>query len=287
MQPASYAFKLGAFECTILKDAVHTYENPAKLLFYNAPRGQLKKVLNEHEIELGRWREWLSPYVCMLVKTGSHNVLVDTGIGSTFPPAAGELLRQLKALTVEPDDIDVVLITHAHGDHCGGNADPEGRAAFKRARYIMQKAEWDYWTSESVLAQPQNEWMTLVVQKNFQQLCNCFELIEGDREVVPGIDVISTPGHTPGHMAVRLSSNGERLWYMSDAFLHPVHIMQPDWYAEVDTQPEQAAATRKLLLKQASTGQTLVQCFHFPFPGLGHIIESEEGYRWLQLLNLV
>jgi glyoxylase-like metal-dependent hydrolase (beta-lactamase superfamily II) len=97
-------------------------------------------------------------------------VLVDSGIGFSFAPAEGKLMRLLEAIAVEPDDIDTILLTHAHGDHCGGNADSEGKVAFKQARYIMHKAEWDFWTSESVLAQPQHEWMMPVVYKNLKPL---------------------------------------------------------------------------------------------------------------------
>jgi len=284
MHTESYGFNIGTFECFILKDATHVYENPATLLFCNAPYEPLTSVLREHGIELEGWSEWISPYICMLVKTGSHNVLIDTGIGSTFPPAEGKLMRQLKALSVEPEEIDIILITHAHVDHCGGNSDSEGKAAFNQARYIMHEAEWDFWTSESVLRQPQYEWMASVVYKNLTPLRDRFELIEEDTKVVPGIEFINAPGHTPGHMVVHISSEGEPFWYMSDAFLHPIHIVQPDWYAEVDVQPEQATKTRKLLLKQVMADQSLINCFHFPFPGLGNIIENEEGYRWRPLI---
>jgi glyoxylase-like metal-dependent hydrolase (beta-lactamase superfamily II) len=279
----SYVFKVGTFECFLLKDAVHTYENPETFLFKNAPKERLTQLLQEHEIELERWSEWISPYTCLLIKTGSHNVLVDSGSGSTFPPAEGKLIRLLKAIKVEPDEIDTVLLTHAHGDHSGGNTDSEGKAAFERARYIMHKEEWDFWTSESTLAQPQHEWMVPVVHRNLKPLRDRFELIEEDTEVVPGVDIIEALGHTPGHMVVHISSGGEQLWYLSDTFLHPIHVEQPDWYAEFDVQPDQAAITRKSLLNQIVARQPVIHCFHFPFPGLGHISENREGYRWHQL----
>jgi glyoxylase-like metal-dependent hydrolase (beta-lactamase superfamily II) len=280
VEPESYKFGLGTFECVAIKDAVHTYENPATLLFLNAPKDHLAQVLREHKIELARWYEWISPYTPLFIETESHKVLVDTGIGSTFPPAEGRLIQQLERLEVRPDEIDIVLITHAHGDHCGCNTDSEGQAAFPQARYIMWKKEWDFWTSEGVLAEPQHEWMAPVVDKNLWPLHDRFELIEEDTEVVPGVEAIDASGHTPGHMIVRISSGGEQLWYMSDAFLHPLHIRYPDWYAEVDVQPEQAVITRKSLLDQVGGGQPLIHCFHFPFPGLGHIHENEQGYCW-------
>ena len=283
MVAESYKFKVGTFECVLLKDAERAYENPETFLFYNAPKDQLTQQLKQHDIELERWSEWISPYTCLLIKTDSHNVLVDTGIGSTFPPAEGKLMRLLEAIAVEPDEIDTVLLTHAHGDHCGGITDSGSQAAFKRARTIMHKAEWDFWTSDSTLAQPHHEWMVPVVYKNLKPLRDRFDLIEKDTEVVPGVEIIEALGHTPGHMVVHISSGGEQLWVLSDTFLHPIHIEQPDWNAEPDTHPEQAVMTRKSLLKQVASGEPLIHCFHFPFPGLGYISGTSEGYRWRQL----
>lgn len=280
MKSECYQFKVGTFECIAIKDAVNAYQNPASLLFYDAPKDRLAQVLREHDIELEKWNEWLSPYTCLFVKTVSHNVLVDTGVGASFPPAVGNLFQLLQKYGVSPDEIDTVLLTHAHGDHVGGNTNPEGQAAFPQARYIMSKMEWDFWTSETILAQPQHEWMAPVVHRNLLPLYGRFELIEQDTEVVPGIQVIEAPGHTPGHMVVQVSSAGEHLWFMSDAFLHPVHFEQPDWYAEVDIQPEQAASTRRQLLDRVATVQPHMLAFHFPFPGLGHARQLNEGWQW-------
>jgi glyoxylase-like metal-dependent hydrolase (beta-lactamase superfamily II) len=285
MKSERHEFKLGNFNCTLFQDAVHAYDNPASLLFKNAPRAQLTHTLQEHGIDIESWEQWITPYVCLLVKTGIHTVLIDTGIGSTFSPAKGKLLQHLETCAIRPEEIDFVLITHAHGDHCGGNTDAEYNPVFKQARYVMFKEEWAFWNAEETLAQSQHEWMIPVVAKNLKPIFGHFDLLEDDREIVPGVWAIKAPGHTPGHMVVRLSSEGEQLWYLSDAFLHPIHIEQPDWYAEVDTEPEQTIKTRKLLLNQIMTTQPLIQCFHFPFPGLGHVINEDQVNRWHPILS--
>lgn len=280
MHGKRYTFKVGEIECIAIQDTLNAYENPVEFLFYNAPQDQLRRALLRHDIDFDGWSEWISPYICLLIKTGSHNVLVDTGMGSIRPPAEGQLLRQLEASGVEANEINTVLITHAHADHSGGNVDSEGNVVFKQARYVMHRAEWDYWTAESTLAQPEHEWMVPVVNENVIPLRDQFDLIDEDVEVVPGVEFIATPGHTPGHMAVRVSSGGDELWYLSDAFLHPIHIEQPDWYASVDVQPEEAAIMRHSLLRQLEAGQHLVHGFHFPFPGLGTIEGNKAGYCW-------
>ena len=286
MNLETYDFKLGRFECVLFQDAVHAYDKPASILFTNAPRDQLTQVLREHEIEIEDWRQWVSPYVCLLVKTDTHNVLIDTGIGSTFPPGKGKFLQLLQSYAVTPEEIDIVLITHAHGDHCGGNTDSELNALFKNARYLMYKEEWNFWHGEETLIQPQHEWMRAVVEKNLSPIINQFELLETNIEVVPGVWVVKTPGHTPGHMIVQLSSEDEQLWYLSDAFLHPIHIQRPDWYGDVDIDPGQVVITRKWLLDKIMEERPLIQSFHFPFPGLGRISEDKRGMRWQPLPKL-
>jgi glyoxylase-like metal-dependent hydrolase (beta-lactamase superfamily II) len=278
-----YKFNVGTFECYAIRDWLATYENPATLLFFKAPKVRLKQILRENGIEITSWQEWLSPYTCLFVQTESHKVLIDTGIGSIWAPDYGHLTQLLDSMAVKSNEIDVVLITHAHGDHCGGNTDAKGRPAFPNARYIMMQNEWDFWISEETLTQPQYEWMSLVVEKSMKPLQDHFELIKKSTEIVPGVVAIDASGHTPGHIVVRISSGEEQLWYMSDAFLHPLHIEHPDWSAEVDVEPDQAAMTRYSLLNQVVDGRQLIHCFHFSFPGLGHIVRSGEGYRWRPL----
>jgi len=88
------------------------------------------------------------------------------------------------------------------------------------------------------------------------------------------------PGHTPGHMALTTSSGGEQLLYISDAVLHPIHLEHPEWYAAVDFTPEQVVATRCRLLNMATVERAMVLAFHFPFPGLGHVVQKGEGWKW-------
>ena len=196
MDSEKYSFKVGKFDCVVLKDAVNAYEDPASFLFSNAPQRELRQELKKYEIELDSWREWVSPYLCLLIKTDSRTVLIDSGVGSISPPAEGKLISELEAVGVIPDQIDFVLLTHAHGDHCSGNADSDSKAIFKNARYVMHKAEWDYWTSESTLAQPDNEWMVPVVNKQIKPLRDHFDLIEGDKEIeLPGQMLHEYPAH--------------------------------------------------------------------------------------------
>ena len=282
-----YHFKVGAFDCMAVSDGNHTYAPPAfppptTLLFANAPKERLERILPKHKIQPEHWTEWTSPYICLTIDTGENRVLVDTGADG-LDPNTGKLLQNLQAEGIAPDDIDTVIITHCHPDHIGGNTLKEGELAFPNARYAMWKDEWDFWTSEEAelkLDKHVREVLLSIAHKNLPPIQDRLDLIEREREILPGIQAVAAPGHTPGHMALLISSRGENLLYTSDTVLHPIHLEQPEWCAAVDFAPEQVVSTRRRILNRASAEKALVLAFHFPFPGLGHIVQKGEVWEW-------
>jgi glyoxylase-like metal-dependent hydrolase (beta-lactamase superfamily II) len=294
MSTEVYNFKVGAFECMAISDGTLTYTPPtfpppATLLFSNAPRERLEQSLRQHNIQPEHWVEWVSSYICLLVNTGEHRVLVDTGAGS-LAPTTGRLIQNLQAEGIAPEDIDMVILTHCHPDHIGGNTLDEGKLAFPNARYAMWKDEWDFWTSEEAeekLDEHVREVLLGVVRKNLPPIQGRLDLIEREREILTGIQAIAASGHTPGQMALVISSEAEQLLYISDTVLHPIHLEHPEWCAAVDFAPDQVVATRRRILNRAATGKALVLAFHFPFPGLGHILQKGEGWEWQPIATLV
>jgi len=239
-------------------------------------------VLRKHNLQPEQWVEWISPYICVVVDTGEHRVLVDTG-GDGLGPNTGKLLQNLQAERISPRDIDTVILTHGHPDHIGGNTVDGSESAFPNARFVMWKDEWDFWTSERAeleLDEHVREVLLKFARKNLPPIQSQLDLIDHETEIVPGIKAVAAPGHTPGHMALAIASGGEQLLYISDAVLHPIHLEQPEWYAAVDFAPEQVVATRHRLLNRAAGEKALVLAFHFPFPGLGHVIQKEEAWQW-------
>jgi len=288
MNTEIYRFKVGTFECIAVSDGTHTYAPPifpppATFLFVNAPREHLEQVLRQHNLDPEQWVEWISPYICVVVNTGEHRVLVDTGADG-LAPSTGRLLQNLQAEGIAPEDIDTVILTHGHPDHIGGNTDAEGKLVFPNARYFMWKDEWDFWTSEQAelkLDEHVREVLLKSARKNLPPIQDQLDLVDRETEIVPGVHAVAAPGHTPGHMALAISSGSEQLLYISDAVLHPIHLEQPEWYAAaVDFAPEQVEATRRRLLSRAAAEKALVHAFHFPFPGLGHIVQKGEGWQW-------
>jgi glyoxylase-like metal-dependent hydrolase (beta-lactamase superfamily II) len=286
MNAEVYRFKVGDFECMVVSDGTYTYAPPhfpppIDFLFANASKELLDKALSEHGIQSERWTALVLPYICLIVNTGKHLVLVDTGADG-LDSTTGRLLQNLQTEGIRPEDIDTVIITHAHPDHTGGNIDAQGKPTFAGARYVMWKEEWNFWTSKEAESKFDERGAILLAfaRKNLPPIEPQLNLIDHEAEILPGIRAVAAPGHSAGQMALAISSKGEQLLCISDVVLHPVHLEQPEWCATVDFAPEQVVATRHRLLNKAAVEKTLVLASHLPFPGLGHVIQGGKAWRW-------
>ena len=134
-------------------------------------------------------------------------------------------------------------------------------------------------TEQSLKTAP--EWAVKTAQRILPALSEKMSVIEGQGTVVPGIDILPAPGHTFGHVAVEIMSEGEQLIYLADTALHPIHLEYPHWTAVVDQLPKQTVQTRLALYERAAQLESLVLLFHFhPFPSLGNIVKDGNSWRW-------
>lgn len=280
----AYRFTVGAFNAALLSDGTAAFPDPIAILFPTAPADELDRALRAYGTP-EPWSEWLTPFTPLLVETGRERVLIDTGFGNTVAPTAGRLPTSLASLGVAPEDIDIVVLSHGHPDHVGGATDGMGNLRFPNARFLMARAEWEFWTAEAAVTAevhpgPFRDLQLGFAQTHLPPLSDRIELIDDGEEIAPGITAILAPGHTPGQLVLDIASEGERLFYGADIVAHPLHLAHPEWTTVFDVRPEPTVGTRRRILDLAAADGALISAYHLPFPGLGRVAIEGDAWRW-------
>lgn len=206
-------------------------------------------------------------------------VLIDLGFGPRTIVLAdlgmefwgGRLLSSLAAAGLRPADIDVVLYSHLHIDHVGWTANQDAVLTFPRARHVMSRPEWDYWTDAPEMIGPS--------EQDLAALADRVELFDGEAAPVPGISVIPTYGHTAGHCSFLVSSGTERAVVLGDAIHCPLQITNPEWAFSADANPGAAKRAREHLLRELDAPDTTVVGPHFPDAVFGRVLAGEVPRR--------
>jgi glyoxylase-like metal-dependent hydrolase (beta-lactamase superfamily II) len=221
-----------------------------------------------------------------LVHTGDHLVLVDTGAAACFGPTLGQITTNLKAAGYAPEQVDTVLLTHLHPDHLCGLLDAKGQPVFPQATVYAAAAEAGFWLDPAVAAQAPagNQPFFKMARDSVApyQAAQRFKTFTPGQALLPGVSVLPSPGHTPGHSSYLFASKGQTALVWGDiVHSHAVQFAHPEVAIEFDVDSATAISSRKALFERAAREAWWVAGAHLPFPGLGHVRQEPQGYAWV------
>lgn len=293
MTEAQGKYRVGSLELLVLSDG--TFRLDAGAVFGVVPRPMWEPVVDDldesHRTSLG--------LNCLLVQSEGKTILIETGVGDkgreawfASPLEQRNLLSDLTAHGFRPEDVDIVINSHLHADHCGWNTRhlPTGQAGqpvrqpgedgklaptFPRARYLIQRGEWE------AARHPNERTRVTYLAENLTPLeeNGQLELIDGETRVTAEVTIIPSPGHTEHHASVAITSGGEVALYVGDIAQHRVQLERLAWVSAFDVLPLVSIETKRRLMEQAMRENALVISVHLPFPGAGRMTATPEGRR--------
>lgn len=282
--PSGAKFKVGAVDLTVVNDGM--FWQDAGAVFGLVPRVMWERVAppmdERYRIPLG--------LNCLLLRSRGKTVLIETGIGGkpgdrdvATSADDGTLLTSLAAIGVAPADIDVVVNTHLHFDHCGWNTSVEvgsggdGAArfvpTFPNATYVINRTEWDE------ANHPNERTRATYLARNLDPIADRLELIDGEHAITDELIFVPAPGHTAGHSTVVIRSGQEWGVYLGDMAQQQTQLERPPWISSFDTLPLVSLETKRKLMDECIEAGALVAYTHGAYPGVGRMTRTPEGFR--------
>jgi glyoxylase-like metal-dependent hydrolase (beta-lactamase superfamily II) len=275
--PGWYRFKVGELECTVVSDGPLA---PSQLeaVFPPMMEEEFAKLL------AANFQPTKVPFDqnTLVVNTGRQLILFDTGVGTikALGPNAGRLLGNLKAAGIEPAQIDAVVITHAHADHCWALMAGD-QPNFPNAKVLISKADFDFWTDENKMGNDMMKMIVPVMRRQLLPLRDRITFMDDGKEVLPGITAMATPGHTSGHMSFVIASGSSALMLVADVVHnHILSVERPRFPLAFDMDGQDAIKTRVRVLDMLTANRMPMLAYHFPFPGIGNVSKAGDGFKW-------
>jgi glyoxylase-like metal-dependent hydrolase (beta-lactamase superfamily II) len=282
--PSFYRYKVGDIEVAVVSDGASTFPLPDNFIV-NAKRDEVNAALEKAFMPRDKMTIHFAP---LAINTGGKLVVIDTGNGAAANAATkgavGQFASNLAAAGIDPKTVDMVVISHFHGDHVNGLLTADGQPVFANAEVLVPAVEWKYWMDDGEMSRAPAGRM----QELFKNNRRIFETglkkkvtpYEWGKEIAAGLLAVETIGHTPGHTSYVLSSGSDKVFIQSDVTNHPdLFVKNPGWHAGFDQDGDQAEKTRRKVYDMLVVERLKVQGFHYPFPALGNIEKDGSSYR--------
>ena len=278
--PPPHRLMIGTAEVTVLSDGA--FSLPLGIMLPDRDPQAIEAVFRKQGLAFTGLHSEVN---VALVRIGADLILIDTGGGADFVAGLGKLPDHLEAAGIKPESITKVIFTHAHGDHLWGVIDPlDGGTLFPKAEHMMAAVEFDFWMASDVANQVRDNFRVMAAGTNrrLKTLAARMRKIRPGEEIVPGVQIVGSEGHTPGHVSVLVKSGTEQLLIGGDALTqHVISFAEPDWRWGPDMDAAKAAATRRHLLDRLATDRVRLLGYHLPWPGIGHVERNGTAYRFV------
>jgi glyoxylase-like metal-dependent hydrolase (beta-lactamase superfamily II) len=279
-----YRYKVGDIEVTVVTDGANRLPITDAFVV-NVKKEEVNAALVAAFMEPG---VFVGPYNPIVLNTGGKLALVDTGTSEaayiSSKGATGQLMTNLVAAGIEAGAIDTVIISHYHGDHINGLLKADKSLAFPNAEILVPANEHQFYMDDGNMSRA-TKGRVEDVFKNVRRVISGEVLkrlrtYEWDKDVIPGVLAVGTPGHTPGHTSHVVSSGSSKVYVQADVTHAPfLFARNPGWHAYYDQDPAMAEATRRKVYDMLAAEKMLVQGFHYPFPSVAHVEKTTTGYR--------
>ncbi|MGJ7471949.1 MBL fold metallo-hydrolase [Kosakonia cowanii] len=279
--PGYYRMALGDWQLTAVSDG--TVKVPLDKLLINITPQRLQTQMAQANMAV----QAETSINAFVINTGKQLILVDTGAGALMGDAGGHLPENLRAAGIDPAAIDLVLLTHIHGDHSGG-VQRDGKPAFPNATVRVDQRDVDLWLNpkrESEVEEGQRHTFA-ESERSLRPVIDAGKLstFHAPTTILPGIEAIPAAGHTPGSVIYRVTHGGKTVMLWGDIIhAQPVQLPDPKVAIHFDVDRKQAVATREKVLAQVAREGDWVAAAHIAFPGIGKVIKAGNGYRWVPI----
>ncbi len=277
-RPTVYQFQLGDFTITnVLEGYIHR-EDMHPFTAKNVEAAEVEAVAAEYRLPYPTMEH---NFVPSMIDTGDKLIALDPGFGANArAPTTGWFNGLLPEAGYAIEDVDIVVVTHCHPDHIG-NLMTDGKATFPNAEIVFGRVDFDYWQKGENIPDfrpPTLEMFRAVAEPMGERA----RFVEPGDDIVTGVTAVDAFGHSAGHMAYHIESQGQELMILSDTVAHyAVSLSHPEWHFAMDDNPEKAAISRRRVLNQIADAKMTAIGFHMPFPSVGYVDRHDDGFVWV------